>query len=255
MNENSYFNLDRIRLLLFRQLRFNAQTLLIGYGAVAGFIVFVLSIKLVFTQSSLPSGAFLGLAMPFFFAGGYVFTSTIFSELRTPQRGYLLLTLPASTIEKLLVSWFISSIVYIIVSVAVLYLMNFLLIGVYSAVSSNSLPVVNFFEPHMLKMYAIYLVTQPIFILGAIYFRSANFLKTILSLFLLTIIVVIYTSIVSKIIFIQNFQSLNFGNENAISWVNFFGHTFPTIMKVLFWGFLGPFFLLVSYFRLKERQV
>jgi hypothetical protein len=253
MNENTFFNIERLRFLLLRQLRFNTQTLLVGFGAVVGLIVFILSMSLVFGSDTLSSKGFFHLTMPFLFIGGYIFTSTIFSELRTPDRSYLYLTLPASTFEKLIVSWFITSVLYIIVSLVVMYVINILLMIVAVAFTTKVVPLFNLFETSSLRQYGIYIVTQSVFFLGAIYFRRTNFLKTLLSIFLLQVIILIYTSLVARMIVFHNLQSMNFGN--LFIGKDFTGETITLVAKILFWYCMTPFFLLVSYFRLKERQV
>ncbi len=255
MNENSFFNIDRIRFLLIRQLRFNTQTLLIGLGAVAGLMIFILSMTVIFGHRPLESGAFFGLIMPFFFAGGYVFTSTIFSELRSSHRGYLYLTLPASTLEKLIVSWFISSILYVAAGIVIMFLINLFLMAVSVIFSASQVPLFNLFDHSALIMYAVYMVTQSVFVLGAVYFRGANFLKTLLSLFVISFIIAIYTSLAARLIVFHNFYSIHFDNNMPETWQNFFAYTFAPVIKALFWYCLAPFFLVVSYFRLKERQV
>ena len=210
--------------------------------------------RVIFGHEALESLTFLGVIMPYFFAGGYVFTSTIFSELRTSHRGYLYLTLPASTFEKLAVSWFITSVLYVIAAIIVMFAINALLMIVAIAFSSSHVPLFNLFDPSILKTYAVYMVTQPIFILGAIYFRRVNFLKTLLSLFVIGIAISIYTSLAARLIIFPDFDGMQFGNmpENCL---DFFENTFAPIITNLFWFCTAPFFLIVSYFRLKERQV
>ena len=256
MKENSIFDINRVKLLLIRQLRFNTQTLLYGFGTVVGIIVLILSLKMIFGDATLDSGTFFQRIMPFFFIGGFIFTSTIFSELGTPQRGYMYLIIPASTFEKLVVSWFVTSILYIAASLVVILLINLLLIAIFSILPLNHVQLFNLFSPTMLKSYGVYLVTQSIFILGAIYFEKSHFLKTILSIFLICLAIAIYTSIAAKIIILNLTSSFQFNNSNIPENLsNFFVNIFAPTMKILFWGCLAPFFLIVSYFRLKEREI
>lgn len=255
MHKNSYFNIERIGHLLVRQLRLNTQTILIGFAAVAGLLTFILSMRVIFGGTDLDSLTFFGNIMPYFFAGGFVFTSTIFSELRTAHRGYLYLTLPASTLEKLTVSWFVSSVMYVLAAIVMMFVINVLLMAVAAIFTASHVPVFQLFDPSILKTYAVYMVTQPIFILGAIYFRRVNFLKTLLSLFVIGIVIAIYTGLAARLIVFHNFSSIHFGNDMPESWQDFFQNTFAPVVKYLFWCFLAPFFLVVSYFRLKERQV
>jgi hypothetical protein len=256
MNENSYFDINRIKFLLSRQLRFSTQTLLIGFGAVAGLIIFILTLTVIFDNAPVNNELFYGLIMPFVFAGGYIFTSTIFSELRTSHRGYLYLTLPASTLEKLFVSWFITSVLYSLAAMLIMFSINLILMAVSVIFSAPPVPVFNLFEPYVLKMYAIYMVTQPVFILGAIYFRRVNFLKTLLALFVIGFVISVYTTTAANLIVFHGFNSFEFNNHDMPGSVqDFFENTFAPVITALFWYCLAPFFLIVSYFRLKERQV
>ena len=256
MEKNNYFDIQRVIHLFNRQLRFNINTLIIGFGAVSGILVFILSMTIIFGHQTLYSNVFFGTIFPSFFIMGYIFTSTIYSDLRSTQRGYLFMILPASTLEKLFVPWIISSILYIIAAIIAMFLINLLLIGISILFSANLVQLFNPLAPELLKIYAIYLVTQSVFILGALYFRKNHFLKTILALFIICSIISFYVGIVARLIVFHNFSNFSFDNNNMPDNLqNFFVNTFTPVIKVLFWGFLAPFFLLVSYFRLREKEV
>lgn len=254
MNEQTIFDINRVKLLLTRQLRLNSSTILIGFGAVVGVITFILSIRVITESNALSMAGFTGLALPIFFIGGYIFTSTIFSELRTSHRGYLYLTLPASAFEKLLVAWFISSILYVVASIVAFYVINLLLILVGFSTNSQPVPLFNFIDTWMLKIYAIYIVTQSVFLLGAIYFRGVNFLKTLLALFVISLGLSIFSALLTRLIVFQGF-SIQFSNNMPDGIEGFIGDIFIPTVKILFWYIMAPFFLVVSYYRLKERQV
>lgn len=255
MNEQTIFDINRVKLLLTRQLRLNSSTILIGFGAVVGVITFILSIRIITESNALSMAGFTGLALPIFFIGGYIFTSTIFSELRTSHRGYLYLTLPASTLEKLVVAWFISSVLYIIAAIVVFYFINLLLMLVAFLTNGEPVQLFNFFDPWMLKIYAIYIVTQSVFLLGAIYFRGVNFLKTLLTLFVISLVLSIFSAILTRLIVFPGFGNFQFSNNMPDGIEGFIGDVFVPTVKILFWYVMAPFFLVVSYYRLKERQV
>lgn len=255
MNKNSIFSIERVGYLLIRQLRLNSQVLLIAGAAVAGVLTFILSLRVIFGHSPLDAVTFFGNILPYFFAGGYVFTSTIFSELRTPHRGYLYLTLPASTLEKLTVAWLISSVLYVAAALGIIFIINLLLMAMAAVFSSDHVPVFNLLAPSLLKTYAVYLVTQPVFVLGAIYFRRVNFFKTMLALFVVGLVIAIYTTLAARLIIFHDFRNFQFGDNMPDTVADFFENTFAPVVSYLFWCVMGPFFLVVSYFRLKERQV
>lgn len=256
MEKNNVFNIARSGHLLVRQLGFSTNGLMIGFGAVTGILIFILSMTIIFGHVNMSSNIFYGTIMPYFFIMGYIFTSNIYSELRHPQRGYQYLILPASTLEKLMIPWLISSILYVLTSIIALFIINTILIICSGLIGGNHVPLFNPFALDVLKMFAVYMVTQPIFVLGAIYFRKNNFLKTILALFLIGFIIVLYVGISASLIINHDLHGMNFGNNDIPDNVQFFFvNKFTPVVKVIFWGFLAPFFLLISYFRLKEREV
>lgn len=251
MKENNIFNSKRLYYLLKRHIWYNFSIFLIGTGAVAGLLIFILVVSY-FNGGILTEDFFTGLTFPFLFLGGYLFTSNVFSELHSPQKGYMYLTLPASNFEKLLTGWFLTSFAFIFVAVAVLCAINAIAFLILVLFRVNAFQMVNMVSPVMLKLYAIYLVTQPIFLLGALYFRRYNFLKTILALLAIGIVLALYAGGFAKLIFPSDFHSYNFDAPNT---EEFFVNIFVPVVRILFWYVMGPFFLIVSYFRLKERQV
>jgi hypothetical protein len=260
MSTNSFFDINRLKHLLLRQVSFNYKILLIATGAITGLLMFIGTMMLVFSGQTIDQTVFLGMIMPYFFIGGYVFSSVVFAELNSPHRGYLYLTLPASTFEKLFSSWLICSVGYVLYMNIVMYFINFYYISVASAFTLKSVPILNIFTPALLKMYGIYLVTQSIFFLGAIYFRRVNFLKTFLALFVLVMAIAFYSGILSKLLFFtSSFNNQwwmnHIGADRSIDMKHIAEHVIVPVAKILFWGCMAPFFLLVSYYRLKEREV
>lgn len=260
MNTNSFFDLNRLKYLLLRQLSFNYKILLIATGAIIGLLMFIGTMMLLFSDTTPNQQTILGMMMPYFFIGGYIFSSVIFSELNSPHRGYLYLTLPASTFEKLLSAWLVCSIGYVLFGSIIVYFVNFYYISIAAAFTSKTVVLVNILSPGVLKVFGVYMVTQTIFFLGAIYFRRVNFLKTFLALFVLVMIIAFYSGILSNLLF--NTSSYNkqwvvnyLGTHHRADFENLAEHVIVPTAKILFWGCMAPFFLTVSYFRLKEREV
>ncbi len=256
MEKNNYFDINRFKSLLIRQVRFGTNGILTGFGAVSGIIIVILTFTIIPGHVNLNNNIFYGNIMPYFYLMGFIFTSNAYSELKTPQRGYLFLTLPSSTLEKLLVPWLITSVGYILASMVAIIAINIILIGISAAFSAGYVPFFNPFDASVMHMFAVYLVTQSIFVLGAIYFRKQNFLRTILALFLISLIIVFYTGITSRIIVFHSFYTMRIDESTIPDNVrDFFLNTFVPVIKILFWGLMAPFFLVVSYFRLKEKEV
>jgi hypothetical protein len=163
------------------------------------------------------------------------------------------LILPANTFEKLLSNWLLTSIVYILVAHVLLSLV-LLIAGLLSTlIFSTHLEFYNPFTEAGFRNMGIYIVTQSVFFLGALYFRKNNMLKTLLSIFVIIVALGTIAGLFGWII-LGEFNQINEENLPPQG-LELFTVTIPHIAKILFWGLTAPFFLIVSYFKLKEREV
>jgi ABC-type transport system involved in multi-copper enzyme maturation permease subunit len=188
----------------------------------------------------------LGLYHTVFFLGGYVFASQVFGELHSPQRSYTYLTLPVSTAEKLVGSWLLVSLGFVVVY----WLAAFLIYVLANLVSNWPHDPQQMFNRDFFHSVVAFLVTQTIFFLGACYFRKNNFLKTLFALFVVALVVGLYTGGVAWLVLDKEGGNINFGQDEGYQ----AGKVIEQIATVFFRYVLGPFMLIVSYFRLKERQ-
>ncbi|MBW6478460.1 MAG: hypothetical protein K0B37_03460 [Bacteroidales bacterium] len=252
MEKINQFSVQRLFLLMKRHSIMNLKTWLIGFGAISGVLIVMALLQ------SLGSGTFnldslTATGISFIFIAGYLITSMMYNEIHTPARGQFYLILPATTFEKLLSNWLLSSIVYVLVAHIMLSLV-LLIAGLLSAaIFSTSLDFYNPFTEAGFKNMGVYLVTQSIFFLGALYFRKNNMLKTLLSIFAVIVALGMIASLFGWII-LGEFNQINEENLPPQG-LEFFTITIPNIAKYLFWGLTAPFFLVVSYFKLKEREV
>ena len=234
--KNENFNLRRIGLLIRRQTRMNFNPLLISAGGLTAFLLIILVLS--GYQSNINITAYYGITLPFLLGGGYIFTSVIFSELQHYEKSIFYLTLPASPLEKLASAWLISSPVFVILVFIALIIMNYLVSLILSFLPGTGMDLFNPFNRELFLTLGVYMVTQTVFILGAVYFKKHNFFKTILALFLTGLAIAIYAVIVARITF-GGFHSLdtNF-HQLPENFDHFITHTFPMIIKILFWGVL-----------------
>lgn len=255
MKTNSYINIERLYYLMKRYITLNTKTILIALAAISGLLLLIILAESYGAQQVRYEG-YMETFYTAFFLGGLIFTSRIYHELHTPEKSYQYLSLPASTLEKLLSHWLLSSIGYILASFLAMYIVA-LLGGLLSAGLFQADFQFIDLAPHRLPQAAgTYLVLQSIFLFGAVSFRGHNFLKTILGLFLFGIFISIFTSLAARIIlgdvFGQELPHIEPGIQQVPA---FFSETVPAIMESVFWYVVAPFFLVVSYFKLKERQV
>lgn len=255
MKTNNILDLRRLYYLVRRQILSSSKIWLIGFGAVAG------SLLLITLLSALPQPAetrdLSGLYYVVLFLGGYVFTSQVFSELHTPQRSIQFLSLPVSTTERLLSAWLITAVIFPLAAVLGMALVV-LLANLISLLAFGVGPFEQVFHEASWTVVKVYVVTQSVFLLGAAYFRKNNFLKTVLALFVISmafqlVIVASAGLILSPLSdgagFQMQAQHLTPNLEALVL------QYIPNAAKILFWYLWTPFFLVTTWFSLKEREV
>lgn len=233
--------------LILRQLSLFRQGWLIAAAALFGLILLIS----LFTAYFNPDGLYQlrsGMYYSFLTLLGLIFTSQIFQELHKPNRSYAFLTLPASTLEKLIASWLLSSPIFILAYTAI----TFVIYLISTLVAGRPEMAFGFFTNDYWITVANYVVIQTIFLWGACYFRKNNFLKTLLVLVLLPIVVGMYAALLIWLLF--GSTNINIGPNTMVINETVFPNI-GNIMKFLWYGVLGPYMLLTTYFTLKERQV
>lgn len=257
MKTNQSFNFNRLYLLMRRQILSNANGWLIAFGAVAGSLL-VISLLVALSRPSELTGLD-GLYLSVMFIGGYVFTSNIFAELHQPQRSYQYLTLPVSLTERLTGAWLITAVFFPIIALLGMALIV-IIANLIASLTFNITPFQQVFSEGNFTAMKTYFVTQSAFLLGAAYFRKNNFLKTLLALF---VVVVIFQLIIALAGWAM-FSSLTEGpgmqfqfGPGAVSteMESLFLKQIPKIVSFVFWYLTVPFFLITTWFSLKERQV
>lgn len=242
---NNIFDSTRLFQFLQQQVILSAQPITIAAGAVLGTLLVISLLVARFNPEGV-SGLPILYAMVFMLAG-FILTSQVFAELHSPHRSYAYLTLPVSTFEKLLASWILSALVYTIAFWVVVFLMY----ALSCQIAGGTYAPTNLFTASFWNTVGGFLVMQTVFLLGACYFRKNNFLKTLFSLFLVVMVVSLYAVVITYLLFGPNMDKVN-ASGGMGSGVE---DMFSPIVEVFFSYLLGPFMILVSYFRLKERQV
>lgn len=254
MENINQFSIKRIFHIINRQLAISLKPWIIGVAACGGFLLSVYLLQVLTLYGIFNLDAFTNIGFVILFVGGFIFSSNIFNELQSPVKSHFYLTLPARTEEKLIAAWLMSSVFFVIVSLLMFVLISVIISGVLVIFYNGSMLVFNPFTNNVLTTVGVYMVLQTIFLLGGVYFRKFNFLKTLLTLFVVYQIFVIWAIIM--VFLIIRPQGMMFGIEDSMFQGNFMLiESFTTTMSIIFWYVLGPFFLIVSYFRLKERQV
>ena len=195
--------------------------------------------------------------------GGFIFTSIVFRELYTKPRGQFYLTLPASHLEKISSKWVLSAILYPLGITIGYWLFSSIANGLYEMLHGQSPDsFLSYWQSENQRMLPfVYIVLQSIFFLGAITFTRYNIFKTGFSLFIAGLSLVIIFAMLLRLVLWKYFDGMQFPNqemrvlEPSTSFQDFVTSTIPNIAYYLFWFVLAPYLLLVSYFKLKEREI
>lgn len=112
------------------------------------------------------------IAFTLFTWAGYGLTSTMFEEINSAEFATQYFTLPASSFEKLTSALALSYISYSILGLFALHFISLIL-----GIDSNFI-----FKIETFNNLLIYTIFQSVFLFGAAYFKTNNFLSTVVSI-------------------------------------------------------------------------
>lgn len=263
MNTAQFFDLKRFVIFLKRQLVVNNRSWLIELGGLTGILLFLTIVQWV-TNYDYQFNFFRNVAILSFFAGGIGLTSKSFSELRSPAKALLYMNSPASVFEKLLTNWLIRAIGFAIIMYVIIFIMSIVCGALSEAILGSSWQTFDLFAVKNLKIAGHFLVWQSIFLFGAVYFKNNNLIKTLFSLIGIGLFFSLWTGLigagVKELYGIESLQmrissevaANQSPNGNTSAFFNFI-NTLEIVFKWVYVA-IAPFFLLVTYFHLKERE-
>jgi hypothetical protein len=264
LHSGDYFQLKRMALLFRRDLAMSYRTILIAASVVAA-LVLVSSLLTAWQHGSGKPHPVLYAQI--LFIGGYLVSSRAFREIHDAQKSYTYALLPASTLEKFSERVLATSVVYTLGTLAAYLavagmseLLNLLLFDF-------SLPLFNPFSKAMLLTLAAYLITQSLFVLGSVYFRKTAFLKTLLSLFVLGVLLALLVYLALVLLLPDYFDGLKprdelnlyfdymerqgWQGEGVVRFFRFVGEA----ARIFFWGLLAPLCWVLGYRRFRKIEV
>lgn len=251
---NTTFSLNRLGLLLKRYFTENMQHEFSFWGI--AIVVFMIMHQPASVQI-------------FFYISGFIFAARTFKIFGYTPGGMHYLLIPATHLEKLVTAILLSTF-YFLIMLIVTYIIGTTLgtaLGnsIFDTHNAISLDLFNMdsvskswgnstishigFAEFLLSFALI----QSVFLLGSVYFKRNAIGKTFLTLISLAIII----GLVELIIFKVSFGAYNFSGQSYHLNITMGDDLFPgfeVVIKTLKY-LLIPFFWVVSYFRLTEKQV
>ena len=259
METNSNFSIPRIGYLIRKDFWESRKTIGIIALAVLGFCTLIYMSFDIGDEETPNQVSYILLL----FIGGFIFTSIIFREFYTKPRGQFYLNLPASNFEKLASKWLITAIIYPIGVTLFYWLFTLIANPIYTYL--NGTAHVSFYSDWtngLSDLPYYYIMTQALFFLGAITFTKYNFFKTGFSVFALGLFLVSVFAFLFRFVMWGYFEGMQFRPERNGVQLEPSGsfHFFldaenivylPSILAIS----LAAFLLVVSYFKLKEREI
>lgn len=259
----------------------NRKRYLLALPAMGGILIAWYSFLLVVVRQG-PVEEYLQSAT--YFVGlyfiGCLYASTLFADLGLRAEGINFLCLPASHLEKLLCALLFGVIMFFIGYTLVFYIVDIPVVHIANNMRSQGkflgletpgdaqYPVVNIFSekigsaPGIMIRYFVqgFFAVQSIFILGSIWFTRLSFIKTIVSILLFLLVLLVFTKEVADPMIPHGWrmvgwfawmQVLNGGGTRFVRLpVNLREFSFFLMEYCL------PFiFWTIAYYRLKEKQV
>ncbi len=254
----NYFDLSRFINILRVDFMTSFRKVLVSSGAIIGIV----------TVLSLLTG--LSVGKPVFaieFAGvlvmlnGFITSATLFKDLHQKETGQMLLTLPGSSFEKYVSRLLFSNVGHITISLITVYISSVVTYLLASLFFGSTTALFNPFAWKVWEIIQTYFIVQSLFFFAAIYFTKNNFFKLILSSFIIQTLFSLFIVILVKIIFgdvISNNGSFhfkeNFMNIDIYSF-QVFGNNLFTLLKLVYFWLLAPFFWITGFFHFKEYEV
>jgi hypothetical protein len=253
MELKNYFVVSRFWLLLklelFRSRRAIGMMLVITLGMLILFglllDIIVSDIRLVYDHHENYAASMM--------IGGFILSSLAFMDLSSSLRRSNYLTLPASTFEKFLSMWLLTSVGWVMLYTLVFWLYTVIV----NPIAALLFGPITFqpFEPfgeYSMTVIQYYFVLQGIFLVAAAHFKGYVFAKTIFVLVLFTLIIGIISYFLMRDSFLVDHECTA-GHCEILDSIEV--HTGWQIVKFLFWWTLAPLCWIVTYLGLKEKEV
>ncbi|MGC4103739.1 hypothetical protein [Ferruginibacter sp.] len=272
---NQFFSVRRFSLLVGKHWADNKKRYLL---AITGFII-LLIVWFTFTMlvdGNKPMEEEMQLITFFFslFGVGSFYASQYFRDLGSRAKGINFLLVPASAFEKILCSILYTVVLFFGVFLAAFYLVDVIMVAIANKFLVTNDPiqqtkVFNVFRAAIvpidnhsrLNVVMIFFSLQSIFLLGSIYFSKYGFVKTVISGFVIfflifCVIFLLYEHLMPegdyKSGFLTSYEITTNGPDNHLVQIP---HWIGDILRFILLYALAPFFWIVSYYRLKEKQV
>jgi hypothetical protein len=254
MKERKKFCLNRVFLLMQKTLYENIKYVIIGLSTI--FTVF--SVIIFFSQvNEERSWEYMEVFyLTGYFISGIFISGMAFTNLRTKEKAMSYLSLPASTFEKYLSEWILTTFGFTILYTLIFYLFNFILLLFGTSYSSPN--ILDLTDYRIIDGFQHYFILQSLFLAGAATFKKVPIFYTGFTLFIVGMILSIFGLSLSFVLK-EIFEAYYVNDFEKTMDIHFYNNSFTdlAIAKIptyFYWYLMTPVFWLVGFFKLKEKE-
>ncbi|WP_345953627.1 hypothetical protein [Mucilaginibacter sp. PAMB04168] len=255
------FSFKRFIMLFKKHTLEHGKTYLLSSAVLAGLFFISLGFISYINHGDLQPGAQGVIFVIFLLFAGSIFTSLIFAELGDKKKAVPVLTLPASHLEKYLIGWVYSFIIYQLVYIGLFYAVDGIVLSISNTSPSGKLQLVDLFDDNskFYYVFTIYALFNALTLCGAIWFEKLHFIKTAFLFFIFVLVLTLINQPVLRAIIGRDifkgvlFENLRFDDGGHYRSIEP-GFDAPVVhfiitmlISVLVWG--------CAYFKLREKEV
>lgn len=256
---NKQFNINRFGRLFVKHTAEHYKSYLMSLTVLIGVMVLGGSFIVYIIPGSLDAGFQSALFLAILFLAGTIFASTIFADYGDRKRSVAALTLPASHLEKYLVAWLYSFVIFLLVFTSSFYLILVFLLSL-KPVTGQTPDVFNVFGSQVgFFMFLLFAFLHSVAFFGAIFFEKLHFIKTAFVFFLCIGLLYLLNYLIlraftgSGVLASAPFGNLRLTENSKVLIIMIPRERAASVpfgmlaLVLLFWT--------AAYFRLKEKQV
>jgi len=250
---NKHMNFNNIKLLIRRYFLKDGFNVIIGMTSIWLLIIIINSLK---------DQAVSAIDLDFYYTamtmlliiGGPILASLMFFETSESSKGYQFAILPVSIADKLFSAWFISSILYGLLF-AMYYYFGLIIFEILKKMGVNSKAISYSFMPN--EMIQIYFLTNAFCLMGASWFKKN---PVVMNMVFSTIVSILFIGSLGIIFYFIKPSGMvsSFTDAGTMLSINDNITRFTisnSADSMLLVALLTGFFMLVAFYKLKERSI
>lgn len=274
------FSFERWRLLVSRHWAENQKRYTLSFVAFIGLLVFWFAFVLLMNRTYyIEESVQMVTYFVCLFVAGAFYASQFFSDLGSQPKGINFLLTPASTLEKLACGLFYVVLVFFVFLTLAFYIVDVAMVALANALQASMAPagstsgksgVINVFmtEKHNATSVNInyyflllFFAVQAFFLLGSVYFTKYSFVKTAIAVFLLFLAAFFIEGYVMDALLPKGRHGDNITvfmttkeewmPDKVVALPNWISRVLTALLCYAF----APLFWVVTYYRLKEKEV